>query len=91
MKGFPNDRLSEVYMGTEFQNTTGNENMTRALAFVMTLNYSYKQRYAVDYSMSINASSEFGKNNRYAPFWSAGLRWNAEKEELSKIGGYSMN
>ena len=87
MKGFPNDRLSEVYMGTEFQNTTGNENMTRALAFVMTLNYSYKQRYAVDYSMSINASSEFGKNNRYAPFWSAGLRWNAEKEEFIKNWG----
>ena len=80
MKGFPNDRLSEVYMGTEFQNTTGNENMTRALAFVMTLNYSYKQRYAVDYSMSINASSEFGKNNRYAPFWSVGAGWNLHNE-----------
>lgn len=82
MKGFPNDKLSEVYMGTEYQTTGGSESVARALAFMMTLNYSYKQRYAFDYSMSINASSEFGKNNRYAPFWSAGVRWNAEKEKF---------
>lgn len=84
MKGFPNDKLSEVYMGTEYQNTSGSEKLKRALAFMFTLNYAYKQRYAVDYSMSIDASSEFGKNNRYAPFWSAGLRWNADKEEFIK-------
>lgn len=82
MKGFPNDKLSEVYMGTAYQNTTGSESIARSLAFMFTLNYAWKQRYAVDYSMSINASSEFGKNNRYAPFWSAGLRWNADKEEF---------
>ena len=80
MKGFPNDKLSEVYMGTEYKETSGSESVARALAFMMTLNYSYKQRYAIDYSMSVNASSEFGKNNRYAPFWSAGFRWNADRE-----------
>ena len=64
MKGFPNDKLSEVYMGTEYQTTGGSESVSRGLDFMMTLNYSYKQRYAVDYSMSINASSEFGENNR---------------------------
>ena len=80
MMGFPNDKLSEVYMGTQYKNTSGSESVARSLAFVMTLNYAYKQRYAFDYSMSVNASSEFGKNNRYAPFWSAGVRWNAEKE-----------
>ncbi len=87
MKGFPNDKLSEVYMGTQYQKTSGSENTARSLAFMFTLNYAWKQRYAVDYSMSISASSEFGKNNRYAPFWSAGLRWNADKEEfISNLG-----
>lgn len=80
MKGFPNDRLDEVFLGTSFSNITGNEGISRALGFVMTLNYSYKQRYAVDYSMRLDASSQFGKNNRMAPFWSAGLRWNAERK-----------
>ena len=69
-------------MGTEYQTTGGSESVSRGLDFMMTLNYSYKQRYAVDYSMSINASSEFGENNRYAPFWSVGARWNANKEEF---------
>lgn len=87
MKGFPNDRLDEVFLGTSFSNITGNEGISRALGFVMTLNYSYKQRYAVDYSMRLDASSQFGKNNRMAPFWSAGLRWNAEKEEFVKCLG----
>ena len=87
MKGFPNDKLSEIHMGTEFQNTTGSESVARSLAFVMTLNYSYKQRYALDYSMSVNASSEFGKNNRYAPFWSLGVRWNLDRENfIQKLG-----
>ena len=87
MTGFPNDKLSEVYMGTEYSSTSGSESVARSLAFVMTLNYAYKQKYAVDYSLSINGSSEFGKNNRFAPFWSAGLRWNAEREEFIKSLG----
>lgn len=87
MTGFPNDKLSEVYMGKEYSSTSGSESVARSLAFVMTLNYAYKQKYAVDYSLSVNGSSEFGKNNRFAPFWSAGLRWNAEREEFIKSLG----
>lgn len=87
MKGFPNDRLDEVFLGTSFSNITGNEGISRALGFVMTLNYSYKQRYAVDYSMRLDASSQFGKNNRMAPFWSAGLRWECGKGRIVKCLG----
>lgn len=84
MKGFPNDRLDEIFLGTTYSNITGSEGVSRSLGFVLTLNYSWRQRYAVDYSMRLDASSQFGKNNRTAPFWSAGLRWNAEKEEFIK-------
>ncbi|MFR7809631.1 MAG: hypothetical protein ACLU4N_10365 [Butyricimonas faecihominis] len=28
MKGFPNDKLSEVYMGTEYQTTGGSESVS---------------------------------------------------------------
>ncbi len=87
MTGFPNDRLDEIYLGTTYKNVNGSESDSRALGFVFTLNYSWKQRYAVDYSMRIDASSQFGKNNRFAPFWSAGLRWNVDKEEFMKKWG----
>ena len=82
MIGFPNDKLSEVYMGKEYSSTSGSESVARSLAFVMTLNYAYKQKYAVDYSLSVNGSSEFGKNNRFAPFWSAGIGWNIHQEDF---------
>ena len=87
MTGFPNDKLSEIYLGTDYKSIEGNESISRALGFLFTLNYSYKQRYAVDYSMRIDASSQFGKNNRYAPFWSAGVRWNMDKENfIQRLG-----
>ena len=87
MTGFPNDKLSEIYLGTDYKDIEGNESISRALGFLFTLNYSYKQRYAVDYSMRIDASSQFGKNNRYAPFWSAGVRWNMDKENfIQRLG-----
>lgn len=84
MTGFPNDRLDEIFLGTNYRNITGSEGVSRSLGFVMTLNYSWKQRYAMDYSMRLDASSQFGKNNRMAPFYSVGLRWNAGKEEFIK-------
>ncbi len=88
MTGFPNDRLDEVYLGTNYKSISGSEGTSRALGFVFTVNYSLKQRYAIDYSMRIDASSQFGANNRYAPFWSVGLRWNMEKENFIRSLGW---
>lgn len=82
VKGFPNDKMDEVFLGAEPTNTSGNEGTTRSIGFVSTLNYSFKQRYAVDGSIRVDGSSEFGQNNRFAPFWSAGVRWNMDKENF---------
>lgn len=82
MRGFSSDRLSEVYLGTEFDRVSGDESIARSFGTVLSLNYSFDQRYAFDYSMRIDASSQFGDNNRYAPFWSVGARWNAHNEKF---------
>lgn len=87
MMGFPSDKLSEVYLGMQFKDVSGDEAVSRSLGAVFTLNYSFDQRYAVDYSMRIDASSQFGKNNRYAPFWSIGARWNLDKENFVERWG----
>jgi TonB-linked SusC/RagA family outer membrane protein len=84
MTGFPNDKLSEIFMGTKYQNVSGAGSMSRALGLVFTGNYAYKQRYVADLSMRTDASSQFGRNNRYAPFWSAGVRWNGHNEDFVK-------
>lgn len=82
--GFPNDNMDEIYLGAKVQSTSGDESTTRAIGAVTTLSYTYDQRYAVDLNGRIDASSQFGKNNRVAPFWSTGLRWNADKEKFVK-------
>ena len=85
--GFPNDNMDEVYLGAKVQSTSGDESTTRAVGGVATLSYTFDQRYAVDLNGRIDASSQFGKNNRVAPFWSTGLRWNADKEKfIKKLG-----
>lgn len=88
VKGFPNDKMDEVFLGAEPTRTSGSEGTTRSIGFVSTLNYSYKQRYAVDGSIRIDGSSEFGSNNRFAPFWSAGVRWNMDKENFIQSTGF---
>jgi len=85
MTGFPNDRLSEVFMGTTFRAVSGSESVRRSLGFVFSGNYSYRQRYSADISVRIDASSQFGRNNRFAPFWATGLRWNAHNEDFFRL------
>ncbi len=82
--GFPNDNMDELFLGSKVQQSEGDENTTRAFGGVATLSYTYDQRYAADLNGRLDASSEFGRNNRYAPFWSAGIRWNADKEKFIK-------
>lgn len=80
VSGFPNDNMDEVFLGAKMRSTTGDESTTRALGAVATVSYTYDQRYAVDVNGRLDASSEFGSNNRVAPFWSTGARWNLHKE-----------
>lgn len=82
--GFPNDNMDEVFLGAKAQSVTGSESKTRALGGVATVSYTYDQRYATDLNGRLDASSVFGRNNRVAPFWSLGFRWNADKEKFVK-------
>ena len=89
--GFPNDNMDEVFLGAKVQTATGDESTTRALGAVATISYTYDQKYAADINGRLDASSEFGSNNRLAPFWSTGLRWNMEKESwIKKLGVFDQ-
>lgn len=82
--GFPNDNMDELFLGAKVTRTNGDESTTRAFGGVATLSYTYDQRYAADITGRLDASSQFGEDNRYAPFWSGGVRWNADKEKFIK-------
>ena len=51
-------------------------NYTRLFGFVGNLNYTYDNIYLLDMAVRIDGSSEFGKNQKFAPFWSAGIGLN---------------
>lgn len=63
---------------------TGTDTNTASVGFTGTVNYTYDQRYFVDTSFRVDGSSQFGANNRYAPFWSLGFGWNIHHEDFMK-------
>lgn len=50
------------------------------VGFFANLNAIYKDKYFLDFIYRYEGSSLFGKNSRFAPFWSAGIGWNIHKE-----------
>lgn len=47
-----------------------------------SLGYAYGGKYHFDFTLRNDQSSRFGKNNRSATFWSAGVMWNAKRESF---------
>ncbi|WP_169515980.1 SusC/RagA family TonB-linked outer membrane protein [Gaetbulibacter saemankumensis] len=43
-------------------------------------NYAYDNRYLLDLNYRLDGSTAFGSNEKYSPFWSAGLGWNIHNE-----------
>ncbi|MCD7939749.1 MAG: SusC/RagA family TonB-linked outer membrane protein, partial [Bacteroides intestinalis] len=62
----------------------GVEGITCRVGFIFNGNYTYNRRYFVDFSGSVEGSSQSGAGNRYAPFWSAGIGWNMNNEPFIK-------
>lgn len=84
-EGFPNDNLDDLGSALQYQKegvpTSGDEKR-RLVGFFLSGNYIYDDRYMMDITARMDASSEFGSDKRWAPFWSAGLGWNVHKERF---------
>jgi TonB-linked SusC/RagA family outer membrane protein len=51
-------------------------------SFFGNAEYSYDNKYYVSGSFRVDGSSRFGSNNRWAPFWSAGLKYRISEESF---------
>lgn len=65
-------------------NPNAHETITRSVGTKASASYTYDKRYFVDGSAIIEASSQFGADNRFAPFWSLGAGWNLHHENFLK-------
>lgn len=84
-EGFPSERLNYISFATQYEKNgspAGDEYTSRLVGFLGNLNYSYDERYLFDLSFREDASSQFGADKRWAPFWSAGLGWNLHNEHF---------
>jgi len=87
VEGFPIE--SQPFIGNALQYEheglpTGSNSTTRSLGVTANMNYTYANRYYVDLSYRMDGSSQFGSQNRFAPFWSTGIGWNLHRENFLK-------
>ena len=83
--GLPNDYLDQLGMANGYgQITKPNsiENITRTISTYASVSYNYADRYTAEITGNASGSSQFGSNNRFAPFWAGGVSWNVDKEKF---------
>lgn len=84
--GILSNKLDYVSFATRYENSApgGNTALSRNIGSFITANIIYSDRYFFDFSYRYEGSSQFGKDKRFAPFWSAGIGWNVHKERFFK-------
>lgn len=83
-RGQNNDFLTNLSSGTRASGWHDNSSAYSFLSFFGRGEYNYQERYYAEIGLRTDASSRFGKNNRWGQFWSVGLMWNALKETFLK-------
>lgn len=78
--GQTDDRLLLISSGPNNRNASSSKSEYAYQSYFGRINYNWKAKYFVDLSLRQDQSSRFGKDNRTANFWSAGLLWKAKKE-----------
>ena len=68
----------------------GSDNIYRTVGFFANVNSIWDNKYFLDFIYRYEGSSKFGKNTRFAPFWSVGSGWNIHNESFLKGKGIEL-
>jgi TonB-linked SusC/RagA family outer membrane protein len=94
VSGMPNDYLNQLGMANGYGFITkpvSTNNLTRSLSSYASVSYNYADRYTAEITANASGSSQFGSNNRLAPFWAGGVAWNVDKEKFFKKNDIIQN
>ena len=81
--GQTDDRMMELDHGTQDKYDMDESNSQSSfLSFFGHADYNYMEKYFVDATLRYDASSRFGRDNRWAPFWAVGVLWKAKRENF---------
>lgn len=78
---FPSNQFKRI-TSAAVQTATSSGSTSGLISYFTGGNYSYKNRYSVDFNVRADASSRFGKNNRWGYFPSVGAGWNISQESF---------
>lgn len=90
-RGQNNDFLTNLSSATRASSWSDSSSSYAYLSFFGRGEYNYDDRYYADFSVRTDASSRFGKNGRWAGFWSVGLMWNLKKEAFMESYDWLTN
>lgn len=84
--GYFSDKLAHPAFASRYVDgaPTGSDGIERSVGFFVNVNTMWDEKYFLDVIYRYEGSSKFGKNKRFAPFWSVGGRWNIHKESFMK-------
>ena len=92
--GFLKGNLTDMAFANSYPTNgqpSGSESLSSSVGVFGNLNIIFLNRYFVDGSYRVSGSSKFGKDRRFAPFWSVGIGWNAHNESfLSDLGWFDI-
>ena len=91
VRGQNNDFLTDLSSGTRAASWGNSSSCYAYLSFFGRGEYNYKDKYYADFSLRTDASSRFGKDGRWATFWSVGLMWNMKQEAFLKKADWLSN
>jgi len=80
--GQTDDRLMLLGNGPDDIDVTSAKSEYAYLSYFGRIDYSFMEKYFVDFSLRQDACSRFGKDKRVANFYAAGVMWNAKKESF---------
>ena len=86
-EGYANDFMDDIKFGAQWaegSSPTGTEGISRNCGGLLSLNYSFDERYLFDANYRLMGSSEAGRDNRWGSFWSVGAGWNIHNEPFMK-------
>ena len=81
-RGQNNDSFTLLSSGTRASSWANSYSSHAFLSFFARGEYNYNDRYYADFSLRSDASSRFGKDGRWATFWSLGFMWDLRKEKF---------
>jgi TonB-linked SusC/RagA family outer membrane protein len=81
--GIPTENLAQLGFANGYGDNTKpatTRSVTHTVSSYVSVSYNYLSRYTVELTGNASGSSQFGANNRVAPFWAGGVSWNIDRE-----------